>query len=133
MELWSSSRSCLPPHRLFVIDTRDRALSRGDLVGFYSDVRLLPWFAPGEIWVKRVAGVPGDWVDAGGVRVNGERVVAGLGLSTFLGRDPGSFHQAGEVARGTLFVVGTSRDAFDSRYWGPVEASQVLGRAYAVF
>jgi signal peptidase I len=77
------------------------APERGDVVVFR-----VP--GSGELMVKRVAGLPGDAVDAGG----GRTVI---------------------VPAGTVFVIGDNRqDSFDSRHWGPVPRDLIVGRARVV-
>lgn len=77
------------------------APARGDVVVFHAP-------ASDELMVKRVAGVPGDAVDAGA----GRTVI---------------------VPAGCVFVMGDNRrDSFDSRHWGPVPQSLIVGRARVV-
>lgn len=83
--------------------------------------------------LKPVAARPGDrvTVSSGGVAVNGvllpksaprPRDTAGRPLVSWI---PGSF----AVRRGTLWVISTYESrSYDSRYFGPIEESQVLAR-----
>ena len=74
---------------------------RGDVIVFHAP-------ASDELLVKRIAGTPGDAVDAGG----GRTVI---------------------VPAGCYFVVGDNRqDSFDSRHWGPVPRDLIVGRARVV-
>jgi signal peptidase I len=78
------------------------ALQRGDVIVFRAPL------SADELMVKRIAGTPGDAVDAGAGRV----VV---------------------VPAGCYFVVGDNRqDSFDSRNWGPLPQDLVVGRARMV-
>jgi len=78
------------------------APARGDIVVFHAPT------AADELMVKRIAGTPGDAVDAGAGRI----VV---------------------VPAGCYFVVGDNRqDSFDSRHWGPLRRDLIVGRARMV-
>jgi len=78
-----------------------RAPQRGEVVVFRAP-------AGDQLMVKRIAGVPGDAVDAGG----GRTVI---------------------VPAGCYFVMGDNRqDSFDSRHWGPLPRNLIVGRARVV-
>jgi signal peptidase I len=75
---------------------------RGDVIVFHAPL------SADELMVKRIAGTPGDAVDAGAGRI----VV---------------------VPAGCYFVVGDNRqDSFDSRNWGPLRRDLIVGRARMV-
>ena len=75
---------------------------RGDVIVFHAPL------SADELMVKRIAGTPGDAVDAGAGRI----VV---------------------VPAGCYFVVGDNRqDSFDSRNWGVLPGSLIVGRARLV-
>jgi signal peptidase I len=91
----------------------------------------------GTPFIKRVIGLPGDRVQLrdGAVLVNGNSIDEpyvfaedGVRQST----DP-SFDEVSEwlVPDGQLFVLGDHRhDSSDSRVFGPIEISHVIGRAW---
>ena len=87
-------------------------------------------------FIKRVIGLPGDTVEVrdGSVYVNGARlteayVLADVGEG---GTEPGPDGTTRwTVPAGDLFVMGDHRPASeDSRAFGPIEISSVLGRAW---
>lgn len=124
---------CLPgDHHWFLIDHHDVAIWRGDLVAFYADKRMAPWFKDRQIFVKIATGVPGDTVHVNKTQteVNGKPVAVGLGLSEKLGKAVSDFIRRENVPNSALWVTGTNPKSFDSRYWGYVYDSQVIGRAY---
>ncbi len=116
---------------------------RGDIVILYS-----PW--DGRRLLKRVVAQPGDRLEVRGHRltVNGvaaeyRRLDDGSWQETLAGRrhavsvdsaaGPGSSHGPIVVPAGHYFVMGDSRgNSFDSRFFGPVAASAIVGRATAV-
>ncbi len=86
--------------------------------------------------LKRVAALPGDVVDLGpaGVAINGQLLPGTPVLPTDREGRPLPHPDWGQyaVAPGTLWVINTKRDSFDSRYFGPVDATRVLSVADAV-
>jgi signal peptidase I len=80
--------------------------------------------------IKRVIGLPGETIQI----VDGELMVDGVVISedytdgSFM-PDSGPF----PVEEGTIFVMGDNRDeSFDSRRFGTVPISHVIGRAFVV-
>ena len=102
---------------------------RGDRV-FYADT------ASRRVFVKRIIGLPGDWVKARHGRVS---ICTGPGGTGCVPLDEpyvrGTTQQFGPIAvpTGRYFVMGDNRsDSQDSRIWGPVPRSQLLGRAFGL-
>jgi signal peptidase I len=81
----------------------------------------------GEVFIKRVIGLPGETVEGrgGDVYVNGKRLVEPyLPASTRTSDFP-----ATPVPPGRLWLMGDNRgDSFDSRFFGPVLRRKVVGR-----
>lgn len=97
--------------------------SRGDVIAFRHDAP-----AP-ETFIKRIIGIPGDRIriDGGRVFVNG----APLSEPYVLYADHRSFPEVTVPAQ-MLYVLGDNRaDSDDSRFWGFVHQSDVLGKALA--
>lgn len=85
-----------------VVTAYHGAPKRGDVIVFRAPV------SSDELMVKRIAGTPGDAVEAGAGRV----VI---------------------VPAGCYFVVGDNRqDSFDSRNWGVLRRDLIVGRARLV-
>jgi signal peptidase I len=85
-----------------VVTTYHGAPRRGDVIVFRAPA------SPDDLMVKRIAGTPGDAVEAGGGRV----VI---------------------VPAGCYFVIGDNRqDSFDSRNWGVLPRDLIVGRARLV-
>jgi len=84
-----------------------------------------------EVLIKRVIGLPGEWVWVweDHVFVNGGRL-----REPYVAKWRGRFDAPVFVPPGSIFVLGDNRDdSEDSRVWGPVPVSSVRGRAVLVF
>jgi conjugal transfer pilin signal peptidase TrbI len=125
---------CLPGARVFIVDRQDVSVEKGDLVAFRA-ARLAPFIKDGEELIKIAAALPGDTVSVGPgeTSVNGTVVGEGLDLAEIIGRPDESFTRQVAVQPGTFWMMGRTRDSYDSRYWGPIDTSQVIGKAYVLF
>lgn len=120
----------MAPHiasgEIVLIDTmayRLHAPARGDIIAFRHDG------ATSEIFIKRIIGLPGDRIaiDRGRVLRNGQA----LDEPYVAFADNRSFLPV-TVPAGSLYVLGDNRAASDdSRFWGFVQESDVLGKALA--
>lgn len=99
--------------------------NRGDVIVFESLT------TPDELMVKRVIGVPGDLLDSrlGRVRISGYT----LPEPYILRQGTSGAVAAQLVAADSYFVMGDNRDdSSDSRSWGLVPRSRIVGRARMV-
>ncbi|MBT9136040.1 MAG: hypothetical protein DDT34_01113 [Firmicutes bacterium] len=125
---------CLP-YVTFLIDKQDLEVVRGDLVSFRT-FGISASVKPNSVFTKLVAGIPGDHVEINeeGVFVND----AHLGpvfedVAVALKRDVSSFHAVYVLQDDQFFLVGTEVSSFDSRFYGPVPATQFVGQTYGVW
>src|SRR4051794_40767384 len=89
----------------------------------------------GETFIKRVVGVGGDTIAIrnGHVIRNGQLTKEPFAAACG-GGSGCSFPRAITVPKGYDFMMGDNRgDSDDSRYWGPVPISWVIGRAMATY
>jgi signal peptidase I len=120
------------------IEYHFRAVHRGDVIVFggQGPIPLL----------KRVVGVPGDTLSLrdGELYVNGQpapdsyvRRVDGVIEPTKPGpnaAEPWSLSRPFTVPAGQYFVMGDNRtESADSRFWGTVARSDIIGRAFVVY
>ncbi|MFE8034503.1 signal peptidase I [Thiohalocapsa marina] len=128
---------CLPPYRWYLIDTHARAIAQGELLAFAATEAMAPYFTPGQTVIKRAAGVAGDRIQVTAITtlVNGvPQPQSALALAKTLGERPAAFSREGFIVPDDqLWVMGETRDSFDSRYWGALPMERVIGRAYALF
>jgi signal peptidase I len=99
------------------------SIQRGDIIVFRYPLD------PAESFIKRVVGLPGDWVSIkdGRVYVNGRRLSEPYVLPAYLGEETCS---PVHVARDHYYVLGDHRDfSNDSREWGTVARKYIYGKA----
>jgi signal peptidase I len=105
-----------------VADVHLRPIARGDVVAFVHGTG-----DDKRIYLKRVIGLPGDTVsiERGVVAVNGATLV-----ETYIARTDAADMSAEQVPANSIFVLGDNRgDSDDSRSFGPVPATAIVGRA----
>lgn len=96
----------------------------GDVVIFHSPTK------PGEDFIKRIIGVPGDHIQVYGGKV----FVNGFRLNEDYLADVPRYVGEWSVPSGHLFVLGDNRNSSsDSHDWGYVPMENVVGRAVAVY
>lgn len=120
--------------RVFIIDKQNTAVERDSIYAFKS-TQMEPFFKNGTTIIKYARGVAGDRVAVNGTRVliNGKEQGVGLQLSEKLGM-PEQRYVRDEIVPGHKYwFMGTSEDSFDSRYWGYVSESDVIGKAYPLW
>ena len=96
----------------------------GDVVIFHAPNN------PGEDYIKRLIGAPGDEVTIG----NGKVVVNGVELTEpYIAASP-SYNGSWIVPEDSLFVLGDNRNSSsDSHAWGFVPLDQVIGKALFIY
>jgi signal peptidase I len=126
----------LPPARGEVMVFKTKGISRLD---------------PKTHYIKRLVGLPGETIsiDEPNLVINGKRVDGPEGVRRIQNRDPGydGYVMAGMGAdflavpgqsvklTGTQFfgMGDNTHNSFDSRYWGPVPAANMVGPAWIVY
>jgi signal peptidase I len=99
------------------------SIQRGDIIVFHYPLD------PAQSFIKRVIGLPGDWVSIqdGQVYVNGKRLSEPYVMPAYL--DDESYSPV-HVAPNHYYVLGDHRDfSNDSRKWGTVARKYIYGKA----
>ena len=132
--VWNASASV--PIGLYDLDP-PRHLAVGDLVAVMPDKPLADFMVErgyigrGVPLLKRVLGLPGQRVCRSGATITVDNVEMGAALERDrMGRDLPVWQGCRIIRDGELFLMNWEiRDSLDGRYFGPVPASSVIGRA----
>jgi signal peptidase I len=123
---------------------------RGDIVVFHPPSSLacqvnVPLSEPcprsasthaGDYFVKRVIGLPGDrlWIEGGHPVINGKELKHEPYITPCANSTSCNMTHAITIPRGEYYVLGDNRgDSDDSRYWGPVPISWIIGEVFATY
>jgi conjugal transfer pilin signal peptidase TrbI len=123
--------NCLPDvHLVLLVKFPPKSLRAGDYA-FWAPSNALAHVKQQYV-LKLVAGTPGDHlkVAAGQVFVNGVLVATGFSLSSAYNRHQVDFDRDEIIPAGSYFMIGTAANSNDSRYWGYLKSSELLGQAY---
>lgn len=121
---------------VYIIDIKDRKPVKDKIYAIESR-GAEPVIADGQMMAKIIRGVPGDKVTITkdeNIYINGKLVASGMDhLHGVNPVDMNKFIGSRTLGPDEFWVMGTRRRSFDSRYYGPVHAYQIKGRAYALF
>lgn len=86
---------------------------------------------PGDRIIKIVMGVPGDTIRIQGTElwINGEHTDRLWLAKSLPGKTVGDYDTEMVLPPGQYFVMGTTHESFDSRYWGPLHREAIIGTA----
>lgn len=136
--IWNASAST--PIGLYAIEP-DQSSAATDLVAFSAPEPLASFLAEGGYvprgvpLMKRVAALPGQRVCRTGLAITVDAVPMGEALDRDRRGNPLPVWQGCRVvAEGALFLMNWQvRDSLDGRYFGPLPASAVIGRAVPLY
>ena len=129
---WNGSRSV--PVGLYTIDVRSPARSEFATLRLPEPMRGLAdargYLPAHAVLIKPVAALAPDLVCRNGptITINGQRAAQAL-TNDKPGRPLPQWNGCHRIEQGQLFVLADDPHSFDSRYFGPVDARQVVGTA----
>lgn len=129
----SQDEPCLP-WRVYLIDTWANPGERGTLVAYRTHG--LQFREDGTIYVKKLVGMPGDQYvgNAESMTINGQHWADLMpAIKTRLGWPSDAFRRDGRLMNDQYLLGGTAPTSYDSRYWGPVNRADLIGRAYPIW
>lgn len=123
---------------LFITD-RTKGLDdllAGDYVAFETDHRQAPFFKPGRVFAKRVVAVHGDvvtWEDDA-LLVNGEKVtdIKPSQLKKWLEAGHSQLSEERVLDR-EVVAIGDHPDSLDSRFFGALSSSDIVGEVFLLW
>ena len=93
-----------------------------------------PYWDYGAVFAKRFAGCSGDALrtEGAGFYLNGEKIAVASGHDSS-GTAVSNFEFDGRIPPDSYFVLGDGEKSYDSRYWGFVRKSWIVGRGFPLF
>lgn len=121
------------PHRFFLVVRGESPTRVGDYVAF--EWRRHQFYRPSSVFVKRVGGIEGQTVTVLERRVFVDGRDMGVAKTQSKHGTPLPVIHGGVIPPGQIYATTPHPDSLDSRYetTGLVDASRVIGKAYALF
>lgn len=119
------------PFRVFLtVRAGEISCGEGSIGLFRLNVRN-PYWDYGTVFAKRFVGCPGDALRTEGALfyLNGEKIAVASEYDS-KGVAVASFRFNGVIPVGSYFVLGDGERSYDSRYWGFVKRSWIVGRGF---
>ena len=98
-------------------------VKRGDIVVFHPPIEV---DQSGEVWVKRVIGLPGEKIEIhdGKVFINGVVLTEPYEMEK-----PNYITESFTIPKGSYFLLGDNRnDSYDSHYWADLPGQNIIGK-----
>ena len=123
----------LPQQAFLTVRGGEISCGPGSIGFFRLNVRN-PYWDYGTVFAKRFVGCPGDTLRTEGATfyLNGERIAVARGHDS-KGVAVTSFRFDGVIPADSYFVLGDGEKSYDSRYWGFVRKSWIVGRGFPLF
>lgn len=135
LSLPSLDNQCLET-TMFIVDKWDKDVQQGDLVAFKFQ-KDDPHFDKGLSFIKLVAAKAGDTVTVTPQKLlvnNNEFQIAGMThVINFLELNPNEYITQSTLNKNEVYVVGETIYSYDSRFWGAIDKTNIIGKAYAIF
>jgi conjugal transfer pilin signal peptidase TrbI len=121
--------------RIFLIDTWDKRIYEDQLIAFEMNVET-PYYDTGKVWVKKVAAYGAQTVTVSPENIHTSSHSFDLSAHYVLeklGQTANDLNKSWELKDTDVFMIGETLTSLDSRFWGPIQDKDTVGRAYAIF
>lgn len=110
----------------------EKEVRRGERAAFWFQGSR--YYPAGTLFVKKVAGLPGDRLDSGsgGIWINGEKI-GDVRTADSKGRSVTPYVYHGAIPAGAYFMIAEVSNSYDSRYFGLIEERQLIGKVISLF
>ena len=116
---------------LGLLDKKDNVIEKDQYVAFF--FKAVNNERYGKHFVKKVACLGGEYLkNKGRDFYCGEKYIGTAKLFDKQGNPAGLFEYSGKIEESKLFVIGETRDSYDSKYWGFVDKHWIRGRVYKI-
>lgn len=120
-------------HRIYFIEKEFASVGKGDYVLFNFSSS---YIEGGKVVkaTKRIGCAEGDYLHVVmGDYYCGNDYLGRAKEKALNGSSLPRFEYVGTVPHGKVFVVGDSKDSFDSRYWGFLDKGKIIAKAYPIW
>jgi conjugal transfer pilin signal peptidase TrbI len=129
--------TCLPYKAMLLHQVKPSSIARGEFITFQPQQDRMTARFNGQFITKMVGAVAGDTISVshGALYINNKefsKLDIAEKAAVALHTEVDKFDRTEVVPPGYLFMVGTMPRSFDSRYWGFLPISEVVGTAYPI-
>ena len=118
------------PDYFYLID-KDKKVEQAkkdDVVAFYFKQKNDRYYSYDHNFIKKIACKEGETLNAKNGIFTCNKVFIGMSLAQdSKGRKVNSFEYSGVIPKDKYFMMGEARNSYDSRYWGFVKKSDIIG------
>lgn len=113
----------------FLINTKDKNITKGDLVSFYYKGLPKYHYKTGDNFTKRVGCMEHEYLEVKGLAYYCNKELIAVAQSKDLNyKQLDNFQFKGQIPKGFFFAIGDHKYSYDSRYFGLVSTDSIRGK-----
>ncbi|KLV03487.1 hypothetical protein ABT56_18800 [Photobacterium aquae] len=119
---------CIPEYSVYLVLKKQRNVKKGGIYSFYFSGN--KFYGKNTIFGKYVIGVEGDKVSIrkNGLFINDELYSKSEKYKEIHFDNPSDMYKDFIIKKGSYFFGAKSQNSYDSRYYGTVDKTQIIGR-----